>query len=54
LVLCDGGIACLSPAIKKNLKKEILNHPYTRQEYFRLLKAQAQPALQWTRIVLAH
>ena len=49
LVIYDGGIACLSPAIKTNLEQEIAKHAYSRQEYFRLLRAQQEPALSWTK-----
>ena len=53
LVIYDDGIACLSPAIKKDLANDMRKVDYTRQEYFRLLKAQAKPALLWTRQTLA-
>jgi hypothetical protein len=53
LVLYPEGIACLSPEIKKTFENEVLRHPYTREDYFRLLKTQEQPALKWTQNVLA-
>jgi hypothetical protein len=49
LVLYDDGIACLSPQIKKTLEEEILKRDYTREEYFRLLRAQQEAALTWTK-----
>jgi hypothetical protein len=49
LVLYDDGLACLSPQIKKTLEEEILKRDYTRKEYFRLLKAQQEAALTWTK-----
>ena len=53
LVLYDDGITCLSPALKRAFEDDVLNHPYTRQEYFRLLRARKDQALQWTREILA-
>jgi len=53
LVLYDDGIACLSPAVKRAFEDDVLNHPYTRQEYFRLLRARKDEALKWTRDILA-
>lgn len=54
LVLYDDGIACLSTEAKKALEQEISKHEYTRQTYFRLLKARSKPALAWTQSVLGH
>jgi hypothetical protein len=52
LVLFDDGIACLSTTIKQTLEQEISKRNYTRDEYFRLLKAHGEAALQWTRSTL--
>ncbi len=51
-VLYDDGIACLSTAIKKTLEQEVGKHPYTRDEYFRLLRDQKTAAMDWTKRVL--
>jgi hypothetical protein len=53
LVLYDDGIVCLSPGIKKALEQEVLEHAYTRQEYFRLLKTHQGEARNWTSRVLS-
>jgi len=53
LVLYDDGIACLSSALKQKLEQEVKRHPYTRENYFRLLRDQQAPALNWTRSTLA-
>ena len=52
LVIYDEGMAALSPEIKKVMEQELFKNPYDRQEYFRLLKVEREPALQWTRQVL--
>jgi len=49
LVIYDGGIAGLSPGTKQTLEKQLFNHPYDRQEYFRLLRVEEGAALLWTR-----
>ena len=53
LVLYDGGIACLSPGIKRALEQVLANNPSNRQEYFRQLAVQEESALLWTRNALA-
>jgi hypothetical protein len=53
LVLYDDGIACLSPALKRSLEGDLRKREYTRQEYFRQLRAHAAEALRWTAATLA-
>ena len=52
VVLYDGGIACLSPRIKKAMEQDLSNYPSNPQEYFRLLGIEEDAALMWTRNVL--
>ena len=53
LVLYDGGIACLSPGIKKSMERALAADPDNPREYFHQLQVQEEVSLIWTREALA-
>jgi hypothetical protein len=53
LVLYDGGIACLSPGIKKSMERALAADPDNPREYFHQLRVQEEVSLMWTREALA-